>query len=296
MALDAVRESPSAPTPNLARPSPVRVVTVTGGKGGVGKTSIAINLGLALIERGKQVMLLDADLGLANVDVMLGITARRNISHVLSGECGLADVVADGPLGLSVIPSSSGLAHMTRLGLTEQAGLIHAFSELDEVPDILLVDTAAGLGDSVCNFCVAAQEVLVVVSADPGSITDAYALIKVLSREHGLSRFHVVTNFSANALEGQKVFNQLAMVAERYLQVSLNYAGCIPRDIRLDAGVRSQRPVMQSAPSSASSRAFGRLAALVDGWPWSDVAAGNRLEFFVERVLQSRQRFSGLAS
>ena len=158
--------------PDQTTPPPVRTICVTSGKGGVGKTTVAVNLALALIGSGKRVMLLDADLGLANVDVMLGLGVRRTLAHLLRGECTMNELLVEGPHGLQVVPSGSGLSHMTRLGLAEQAGLVHAFSELETVPDVLVVDTAAGIGDAVCNFCVASQEVLITICPEPTSITD----------------------------------------------------------------------------------------------------------------------------
>lgn len=271
--------------------TPVRVIAVASGKGGVGKTCIAVNLCLALIELGKRTMLLDADLALANVDVMLGVNARRNLSHLLRGECRLTDILIEGPGGLKVVPASSGLGRMTRLGMAEQAGLIHAFSELQDVPDVLIVDTAAGIGDAVCNFCVAAQEVLVTLSPEPAAITDAYALIKVLSREYGLGRFHLVINVVSDQTEAQRVFDQVSRVVDRYLQVSLNLLGWIPRDPALEAGVRAQRAVMHACPRSPSAQALRQIARKIDLLPWSDGSSGNGLEFFVERLLKSRQRF-----
>ena len=161
---------------------PVKVIAVTGGKGGVGKTNVAANLGLCLATQGREVMLLDADFGLANVDVLLGLHPRFNLSHVLRGECNLEDVIVTGPRGLQVVPAASGVRQMAELSVGEHAGLIRAFSDLYHNLDVLIIDTAAGISDSVMTFSHAAHHVLVVVCDEPASITDAYALIKVLSR------------------------------------------------------------------------------------------------------------------
>lgn len=276
--------------PDQTTPPPVRTICVTSGKGGVGKTTVAVNLALALIGSGKRVMLLDADLGLANVDVMLGLGVRRTLAHLLRGECTMNELLVEGPHGLQVVPSGSGLSHMTRLGLAEQAGLVHAFSELETVPDVLVVDTAAGIGDAVCNFCVASQEVLITICPEPTSITDAYALIKVLAREHGVKQFRVLTNMVVDEAHGERTFRQLARVAERFLQIDLDYAGSIPRDPWIEESVRRQRPVVLNVPDSASARAFTRLAGALERRS-STITGGNRLEFFVERLLQSHQRF-----
>ena len=159
----------------------MKVLTVTGGKGGVGKTNICANLAIAMCMLGRRVMLLDADLGLANVDVLLGLQPAYSLADVVKGDKRLQDVIVTGPAGVRVVPGASGLAEMANLTAVQHAGIIHAFSELNEDLDALLVDTAAGISDGVLRFCAAANEVLVVVCDEPTSITDAYALIKVLS-------------------------------------------------------------------------------------------------------------------
>src|ERR1700741_1073955 len=171
----------------LLRPAkPVQVIAITSGKGGVGKTSVSVNLSTSLAMSGKQVMLLDGDLGLANVDVMLGLQPSYNLAHVLEGQCTLDETILGGPAGLMVVPASSGKKNMAELTRAENAGLVRAFSELSRPLDVLIVDTAAGIADSVITFSQASQEVIVVICNDPASLTDAYALIKVLNRDHGV--------------------------------------------------------------------------------------------------------------
>jgi len=274
-------------------PSPVRVIAVTGGKGGIGKSSVAINLALALITTGKRVMLMDADLGLANIDVMLGLDARFDISHVLSGERTLDEVLLDGPEGLKIVPASSGVSRMAALSQAEQAGLIHAFGEMAELPDVFIVDTAAGIGSGVCSFCAASQEVVVVLTEEPAAITDAYAQIKLLWREHGLTEFHILANMAPSHHAGRELFNKLERVASRYLQVDLKYFGVVPFDPTMrESGLR-QRTSTQQFPGSPAALAFRQLANTVNNWPWPEGGAGTRLEFFLERVLRSNQRFVG---
>ena len=154
---------------------PVQVIAVTGGKGGVGKTNVSVNLSLALADLGRRVMLLDADLGLANVDVLLGLTAKRTLADVINGECDLRDVLLQGPGGIRIVPAASGTQSMVQLSPMQHAGLIQAFSEISDNLDVLVIDTAAGIGDSVVSFVRAAQEVIVVVCDEPASVTDAYA-------------------------------------------------------------------------------------------------------------------------
>ncbi|MEW8061643.1 MAG: AAA family ATPase, partial [Candidatus Thiodiazotropha sp.] len=212
----------------MINPEPVRVIAVTGGKGGVGKTSISANLGVAFAELGRRVMLLDADLGLANLDVILGLHAERNLSHVMQGECSLEDVMVTGPKGMRVVPGASGIQHMAEMTPAENAGLIHAFSEVANDVDVLLIDTAAGISDLVISFSRAAQEQIVVVCDEPASITDAYAIIKLLNREHGISRFRILANMVKSVQEGRDLYNKMCRVTDQYLDVMLNYMGSIP--------------------------------------------------------------------
>ncbi len=187
----------------MNQPHPVQVIAVTGGKGGVGKSNVSINLSLALAELGRRVILMDADLGLANIDVLLGITSSRNIGDVLAGTCTLREVLVDGPGGIRIVPASSGTQHLTQLGALEHAGLINAFSELGDQLDVLIIDTAAGISEQVISFLRAAQEVLVVVCDEPTSITDAYALIKVMNKQHQVLRFRVLANQVRSEQEGR---------------------------------------------------------------------------------------------
>ncbi|MGB5305838.1 MAG: MinD/ParA family protein [Gammaproteobacteria bacterium] len=270
----------------MVQPHPVKVVAVTGGKGGVGKTSVSINLATALAQHGKAVMLMDADLGLANVDVLLGLTSRYNLSHVITGESTLADIIVEGPAGVKIIPAASGKHNMINLTAAEHSGLIHAFGELDHGVDVLLVDTAAGISDSVITFTRAAHEVVVVVCDEPASVTDAYALIKILNRDNGVERFHVLANMTTSAYEGQALFKKLSRVAQRFLDVTLNFMGAIPHDEYLRKAIQRQQTVMEAFPRSRSAVAFRKLAEKTDRLPLPSAASG-QLEFFVERLIMS---------
>lgn len=269
---------------------PVQVVTVASGKGGVGKTNVSVNLATARALMGKKVWLFDADLGLANVDVLLGLSPELNLSHVLAGECDLADIVLKGPADLRIVPASSGVQHMASLSDAECRGLIHAFSDLTDDIDMLIVDTAAGISTSVTMFAQAAHEVLVVVCDEPASITDAYALIKVLSRDHGVQRARVVANMVRSSAEGLALYRKIAKVTDRYLETVLQYAGCIPHDDFLRRALQRQQPVVTAFPSSRSALAFKKLAESVDQWALPSRGSGN-LEFFFERVLGAQGAF-----
>lgn len=264
---------------------PVQVIAVTGGKGGVGKTSVSINLSVTLANLGRRVALLDADLGLANIDVLLGLSAKKNLEDVLNGTSSLRDILLTGPGGIRIIPASSGTQRMAQLGSMEHAGLIHAFSELSEMIDVLVIDTAAGISDSVISFVRAAQEVLVVVCDEPSSITDAYALMKLLNRDYGMFRFRVLANMTRTAQEGQLLFNKLTQVTERFLDVTLQYVGSIPFDENMRKSIQRQKAVVEFAPRSKAAIAFGQLADKVEKWPLPTSPRGH-LEFFVERLVQ----------
>ncbi len=276
----------------MARPHPVRVIAVTSGKGGVGKTNVSVNLGVTLASQGKDVMLMDADLGLANIDVMLGLHPKYDLSHVLNGSRTLEEVICTGPEGIRIVPASSGIQAMSELSTVEHAGVISAFSEISFSPDVLIIDTPAGISDNVITFSRAAQEVIVVVCDEPASITDAYALIKLLNREYGIYRFRVVANRVHSAQEGRVLYNKISKVTDRYLDVALDFAGVIPEDEFLRKAVQKQRAVVDAYPRSKSALAFKKLASKADSWP-VPATAGGQLEFFVERLIMSSQQETG---
>ena len=274
----------------LVAPRPVRVIAVTGGKGGVGKTNVSVNLAVALAELERRVMLLDADLGLANVDVVLGLHPSSDLSHVVRGERELQEIVMQGPGGIQVIPGASGVRQMAGLSEAEHAGLIQAFSDLGSDLDALVVDTAAGISDAVISFARAAHEVLVVVCDEPASLTDAYAIIKLLNRDHGQSRFRILANMVQTTQEGHELYNKLCRVTDRYLDVMLGFMGSIPHDEALRKAVRGQRAVVQAYPRSRAAQAFRSLARKIDSLPMP-IGANGQLQFFVERLIQYSTEF-----
>jgi flagellar biosynthesis protein FlhG len=266
-------------------PGPVQVIAVTGGKGGVGKTSVAINLATAMSSAGKRVMLLDGDLGLANVDVLLGLSPRQTLAQVMEGTCTLDDVIVESAQGFYVVPAASGVANMANMSASEHLNIVQAFSSLATRLDVLIVDTAAGIAHSVLQFSQAAQHVLIVVCDEPASITDAYALIKVLSRNHGVRQFQVLSNLCGKPGDGSHLFQKLERVTSRFLDVVLEYAGEVPEDPYLKRAVREQRPVTEAYPASPAAQAFKKLAIKAVKWPVPPGPRGN-LEFFVERLVR----------
>lgn len=272
----------------------VKVIAVTGGKGGVGKTNVTLNLAMAMAQMGKKVLVLDADLGLANCDVMLGLRVERNLSHVLSGEAELDDILVTGPFGIKIVPATSGTQSMTELSPAEHAGLIRAFSELKTQFDILLVDTAAGISDMVLSFSRASQDVLVVVCDEPSSITDAYALMKILSREHAVQKFKIVANMVRSLKEGQELFAKLSRVTDRFLDVTLELVATIPFDENVRKAARKQKAFIEAFPKTPASLAVKTLATRAVQWPVPPSASGH-LEFFLEQLVQSQNEPRGMA-
>lgn len=263
---------------------PIKVIAVTGGKGGVGKTNMSVNLSIALAELRRRVVLMDADLGLANVDVLLGLQSKYTIADVLDGSKTLRDVMVNGPSGIKVVPASSGVQQMTALSPQEHAALIYAFNDVAEQLDVLMIDTAAGISDTVVSFVRAAQEAIIVVCDEPSSITDAYALIKILNTEHGVFRFRVIANMTRSNQEGINLFGKLNLVCERFLDASLQYLGHVPFDENVRKAVQKRQPLLSFAPRCKASTALRSIAQKIDQWPVQSTPRGH-LEFFLERLL-----------
>lgn len=262
----------------------IKVIAVTGGKGGVGKSNVSLNMAVSMAQQGKRVLVFDADLGLANVDVMLGLRVEKNLSHLLAGECELDDILITGPQGIKIVPATSGTRNMVELSTQEHAGLIRSFSELKQEFDVLIVDTAAGISDMVLSFSRAAQDVMVVVCDEPSSITDAYALIKVLNRDYNVFRFKIVANMVRSMREGQELFAKLSKVSDRFLDVALDLVAIIPFDENVRKSVRRQKTIVEAFPKSPASMAFKTLASRAGKWPIPESATGH-LEFFIEQLV-----------
>ncbi len=274
-------------------PAPVRALAVTSGKGGVGKTVVTANLAVALDALGRRVMVLDADLALANVDKLLGLQPRYTLRDVLEGRRRLDEIISAGPGGVRIVPGASGVSRMAGLTPAEHAAVVRSFSDLDAGLDVLLIDTAAGISEGVVRFAAAAQEVLVVVCDEPASIADAYALIRLLATEHGVGRFHVVANMVRTVAQGRDVFTELARRAYRELDLTLDYLGAIPYDYALRRAIKRQRAVLEACPRSDAAHAFRRLARRADRLPSAARPLG-RLEFFVERLVGAETATPGL--
>lgn len=240
------------------------VITVTSGKGGVGKTNLAANLGWQLRQMRKRVLLLDADLGLANVDVLLGLNTEYNLSHVFEGRCKLEDILVKGPAGLRVLPAGSGVSSVTELTDENKLELLAQLESMQDDYDYLIIDSGAGISQNVIYFNLAAQTILVVVTPEPTSLTDAYALMKVLSREYQQTRYAVIANDVKNEAEGIEVFNKLTAVTDRFLDVAVDYVGYVQHDKHLREAVRMQKAFSEAFPESVASRCMHRIARTVN--------------------------------
>ncbi|MEM7469564.1 MAG: MinD/ParA family protein [Pseudomonadota bacterium] len=267
-------------------PRPTRVIAVTSGKGGVGKTMVSINLSVALAQLGHRVTLLDADLGLANADVLLGLAPKLTLADVLDEKCALEDILLDGPCGIKLVPAASGVQRMVELADRERAGLMTAFNSLDELTDVLVIDTAAGIATNAMQFCEAAQEILVVTCNEPASITDAYATIKVLHQQFGRDRFRILVNQVNDEAEAKLLFNNLVGVTDRFLDVTLQLSGHVKYDRQITVSGRKREAIVASNPSAAAAQDLQKIAKAVDTWPIPSKASG-KLEFFLESMIET---------
>ena len=242
------------------RMSNTRVISVTSGKGGVGKTNIVANLGYAFARLGKKVLILDADLGLGNLDVLLGLAPKFNLSHVIMGEKSINDIIVEGPGKMLILPASSGIQELTQLTQDQKVKILSELDQLIGAVDILFIDTAAGISSNVMDFNVTAHEIIVVVSPEPTSITDAYALMKVLSLKYAEKCCKVIVNLAGTSQQGREVFRQLNMVTERFLDMNLDYLGSVLFDANVTQGVKQQKLVSELYPDTQASRCFTDLA------------------------------------
>jgi flagellar biosynthesis protein FlhG len=238
----------------------VRVIAVTSGKGGVGKTNISANLAYLLAKMKKKVLVLDADVGLANIDVILGLTPKYNLFHVLTGEKSLQDVIVQGPGGVMILPSASGIQEMSDLSKGHKLTLIDEIKTLREQLDFMLIDTGAGIAGNVMYFNMAAQEIIVVATPEPTAMTDAYALIKVLNQRHAKEHFRILVNMVKSEEEAKEVYARLNQATNHFLNVSVEYLGHVMRDDHISDSVRKQKPFVSLFPHSPASKCLQVLA------------------------------------
>ena len=262
--------------------SATRVIAITSGKGGVGKTNIVANLGYTLASQGKKVLILDADWGLGNLDVLLGLAPRYNLSHVIAGEKSIPDVIVNGPGDMKILPASSGIQELTSLTFEQKVRVLTQLDLLVDSVDILLIDTAAGISTNVMDFNVTAQEIMVVVSPEPTSLTDAYALMKVLSLKYAEKNCKLLVNQAADVQEALEIYRQLDTV-----DISIEYIGCVLYDDKVPRGVRRQKIVTDLFPGCRASRCFSALAKRIASLPASKLPVGDS-NFFWDHLYTNK--------
>ncbi len=262
----------------------LRTITVTSGKGGVGKTNVVASIAIALRKLGKEVLIFDADLGLSNIDVLLDLAPRYSIEHVLSGEKRLGEVIVEGPYGIRILPASSGVQEMTELDEFQRLRLMDAFDSYEPNVDFLLIDTGAGISSNVAFFCIASQETIIVTSPEPTALTDAYALIKVLHTRYQEKDFRVLVNSAKSHQEAVEVFRKLSAAAGKFLSISLDYLGYIPLDDSIRSAVRAQRSFVDAYPGCAASLQVFEIAARLSGERRKEVKG--TLQLFIGDLLR----------
>lgn len=261
-----------------------RVISVSSGKGGVGKTNSVVNLAVAFSKMGKKVLLLDADLGLGNLDVLLGIASRYNLGHLLRGEKTIEEVLVKGPADIMILPASSGVQELTSLNPEERLALAAHLENMGLEFDIMIIDTGAGISNNVLFFNMAAQEIVVIVTPEPTSITDAYALMKVLLQKHGERTFKLVVNQAKTRKEAFEVYKKISLAAERFLNISIDYLGCVLHDDNVPKSVIRQKAVMELFPETRASLCYQEIANTINERPVRKGIKGG-LQFFWRQFL-----------
>lgn len=246
-----------------------RIITVTSGKGGVGKSNTSINLACQFKKLGQRVLILDADFGLANIEIMFGTVPKHNFCDLIYQGKNITDIITWGPMDIGFISGGSGIAGLSNLSQDYLNYIIQNLAKLDAIADIVIIDTGAGISDAVLDFLVASGEILLVATPEPTSITDSYSLLKALNRHPRFlredSKIKVIANKVSSDIEGETMYNKLNTVVNRYLKLPISYLGAIPQDYHLEDAVMQQKPVSMQSPNSKSARAYEKMAyALMD--------------------------------
>ena len=272
------------------RKSHTRVIAVTSGKGGVGKSNIVANLGFVLSRLGKKVLILDADLGLGNLDVLLGLAPKYNLSHAIEGSKTISEIVIEGPGKIKILPAPSGIQELSNLTDEQKTRMLTALDLLIDSVDFFLIDTGAGISSNVMHFNSSAPEIMVVASPEPTSITDAYALMKVLSLDYSRKHFKLVVNMVRSPKEAVEVYKQIELVADRFLNIKIEYMGYVLIDENIRKGVRLQKVVSEIYPDAKASRCFASLAKKIFESRPSNVPEGDT-NFFWRKLVRNGTRY-----
>lgn len=284
LTLKEMMSRPAGEVFNKPGDNAVKVISVTSGKGGVGKTNVVVNLAYALTQSGKKVLVLDADMGLGNIDVMLGLAPEYSLYHLINGEKTLSEVMTSGPGGMKILPAGSGIQELSELTANQKLNLLAELDRIDSSIDIVLIDTAAGISGNVMYFNTAAQDIIVVASPEPTSMTDAYALMKILHKKYGESRFRLLVNMVKDSGEGRDVYRKLSAAADKFLNISIDYIGHIIQDKSVRMSVLKQRAVVDLYPGSDAGKCYSSLARTVCGWPVNKDIKGN-IQFLWRRLV-----------
>ena len=268
--------------------SSTQIIGIASGKGGVGKTTVSVNLAVTLASLGKKVMIFDADLGLANAQLALGCRTPYNFSHVLSGEKTLSEIIVEGPMGVKLVPGASGMQHMASLNSTATAGIVQAFSEIEVDLDYFIVDLAAGLSDTVMTFMRACQHRFIVLKNEPSSIADAYGTIKVMVQEYQLDHISLIPNGVVSQNEGEQLYGSINSVIQNFLGSQVGYLHSISQDEMVLRAIKASQPLISFAPSSIATRDFKALAKVVLSLD-SEIPMNGGLQFFIERLAAQQQ-------
>ncbi len=262
-----------------------RVISVTSGKGGVGKTAVTANIAVSLAKLGKKILILDADLGLANIDVIFGLTPQYNLNHFFSGKQTLEDILITGPHDIKILPAGSGVQNFTKLENHHKMNLLESLDNMHNSFDVVLIDTEAGISENVTYFNTAVQEILVVTTPEPTAITDAYALMKLLSTQYHEKHFSLIVNQARSDDEALEVYRKITMVANRYLDISIDYFGSVPADPQMIDAIKRQKVIVESFPDSATAAAFVNLAGRIITGDQQPEPKGN-LQFFWKKLFR----------